>query len=242
MKVDHAKPLTATAIAPLRVLLLEHSATHAEKILRELQNAGFAVEPTVVSSRQDFLDKLTSSDFSVVLSAYQLPEWTGMEAFEELRRSGKEIPFILISGVLGEEAAIECVKRGVTEYVLKSHLARLPIALRRALEGKSRNPSTHELSDGVSDGHTGDHQLMIENAVYGIFRVLPPPTESCGSTAASSMSIANWAKAASFACIYRPSPRRAKPRLRNLPCHFLRRKPRTWKRFSSTKITIPFEK
>jgi CheY-like chemotaxis protein len=134
MKVDLAKPLAATAIAPLRILLLEHSATDAEKILRELQNAGFAVEPTVVSSRQDFLTAVASSDFSVVLSDYQLPEWDGMQAFEELRPSGKDIPFVLITGVLGEEAAVECVRRGVSEYVLKSHIARLPIALRRSLE------------------------------------------------------------------------------------------------------------
>jgi two-component system, cell cycle sensor histidine kinase and response regulator CckA len=171
MKVDVAKPLTAAAIAPLRILLLEHSATDAEKILRELQNAGFAVEPTVVSSRQDFLAAVASSDFSVVLSAYQLPEWDGMQAFEELRRSGKNVPFILVTGVLGEEAAAECVRRGVSEYVLKSHLARLPIALRRALEGTHRSPSEPEPSDGASDGPVGDGQLMIENAVYGLFRV-----------------------------------------------------------------------
>lgn len=160
------------AIAPLRVLLLEHLAEDVERSLRELSSSGFVVEPTVVSTRDEFLEALASSDFAVILSAYHLPGWDGMQAFEELRRSGKDTPFILVTGVLGEEAAVECVKRGVSDYVLKNRLARLPIALLHVLEEKQHRESNIEISLADAGQHTSDHQL-IENSVYGIFRVSP---------------------------------------------------------------------
>lgn len=161
-----AKP---DAITPLRVLLLEDSPEDADKVLRELNAAGFVLDPTVVSSREQFVQAVSSRDFSVVLAAYELPEWDGMQALDELRHYRDGIPFILMTAMLGEEAAGECVKRGADDYVLKNHLGRLPMALRRALE------ANHQHSHGNASAETlhiknGNHEL-IENSVYGIFRV-----------------------------------------------------------------------
>lgn len=167
---DLAKPALTTAIAPLRILLVEPCANDVDKVLRELHSAGFMLEPTVVSSREEFLEALASADFSVVLSAYALPGWNGMQAFEELRQVRHNIPFILVTGVLGEEAAEECVKRGVSEYVLKNHLVRLPMVLRHSLEGKQQSGAAGDSCCEPAEGQDGNHQFF-ENAVYGIFRV-----------------------------------------------------------------------
>jgi DNA-binding NarL/FixJ family response regulator len=70
----------------------------------------------------------------VVIADYNLPQWKGMEALEVLRRAGLDIPLILVSGALGDVTAVECIKRGATDYVLKDGLARLPEAVRRALQ------------------------------------------------------------------------------------------------------------
>jgi light-regulated signal transduction histidine kinase (bacteriophytochrome) len=73
----------------------------------------------------------------VVLADYNLPQWQGMEALEVMQREGLDIPLILVSGALGDITAVECIKRGATDYVLKEGLARLPEAIRRALQEKS---------------------------------------------------------------------------------------------------------
>src|SRR5260370_8714846 len=71
------------------------------------------------------------------MSASQLPSWTGLEALQELRDAGRDTPFILVTGTLGEEAAVECIKQGVTDYIRKDHMSRLPLALRRAIGAKA---------------------------------------------------------------------------------------------------------
>lgn len=123
--------------APLHVLLIESSAPDAERNLLELQRAGFKCRPQIVSSQPEFFQHLGRFPFDIVLAAYRLPDWNGMDAFAAMRRGGHDVPFILVTGVLGEEVAVECVKQGVTDYVLKDHLARLPLVVARALEERA---------------------------------------------------------------------------------------------------------
>ena len=123
--------------APLHVLLIENSAADAELILHELRHAGFQCEPQIISTREEFLGHLKRFPFDIVLADYRLPGWTGMDAFSAMRQSGRDAPFILVTGYLGEEVAVECIKQGVTDYVLKEHLARLPLVVARALEERA---------------------------------------------------------------------------------------------------------
>ena len=155
--------------ATLRILLLEHSSQDAESILQELRAAGIPIEPSVATTRREFLEAISSGDFAVVLSAYQLPGWNGMEALHELRGVGKQTPFILVTGVLGEDAAVECVKQGVSDYVLKSRLVRLPMALQRALEEQKLRGAREELRRALIESEARDREL-IDNSVYGVFR------------------------------------------------------------------------
>ena len=158
------------AASSLRILILEHSARDSENVLRELQSAEISVEPTIVANRAEFLQAIAFQEFSAIFSAYEIPGWSGMEALREVRKAGKDTPFILITGVLGEDAAVECVKQGVSDYVLKDRLPRLPMALKRALEEKELRDANAGVRRALQESETRNREL-IESSVYGVFRV-----------------------------------------------------------------------
>jgi diguanylate cyclase (GGDEF)-like protein/PAS domain S-box-containing protein len=120
----------------LRVLCAEDVPEDAELYLHTLRKAGYQLTADVVSTREEFVRKLESGSYDVVLSDYRMPGWSGTDALEDLKRSAKDIPFLLVTGTIGEEAAAECIKQGAADYILKDRPARLPDAVRRALEEK----------------------------------------------------------------------------------------------------------
>src|SRR5690349_3733421 len=95
----------ATDRRPLRVLLVEHDEGDIELFLATLSSGGFDVEADVVAAAPEFSAALARSRYDIILSDYRLPQWTGMDALELLRDSGRDIPFILVTGALGEERA-----------------------------------------------------------------------------------------------------------------------------------------
>ncbi len=121
---------------PLNVLLVENDAPDAELCLRELKKAGFEVSADVVETLQEVDERLSSKSYDIVLADYNLPGWNGMEALEHLQQEGRDIPFILVTGSAGEEIAVECIKKGAADYLLKDRLHRLPLAIRGALKEK----------------------------------------------------------------------------------------------------------
>ncbi len=120
----------------LRVLHVEDNELDAELVSGALRKGGFSASVIVVQEEAEFVAQLLSHHPEVVIADYNLPQWTGMEALDVLRSKGLDIPVILVSGALGDVTAVECIKRGVTDYVLKDGLARLPEAIRRALQEK----------------------------------------------------------------------------------------------------------
>ena len=122
--------------APLRVFLLEDEPADVELSLAALAEGGFACSPTVAAGREAFESQFSPGHFDVVLADYKLPGYTGLQALEFVRARDPLIPFVLVSGALGEERAVEALRAGATDYVLKEGLARLAPAVRRALEEK----------------------------------------------------------------------------------------------------------
>jgi signal transduction histidine kinase len=120
----------------LRVLHVEDDELDAELVARALQNGGFSISVVVVQTKEEFEQHLHSHKPDVVIADYKLPHWKGIESLDILRREGLDIPLILVSGALGDVTAVECIKRGATDYVLKDGLVRLPEAVRRALQEK----------------------------------------------------------------------------------------------------------
>ncbi len=117
----------------LRFLLLEDSSIDAELIQAMLTDGNIKCELVRVQTRSTFLEALHSTRFDLILSDYSLPNFDGITALDIVRDTCPDVPFILVSGTLGEELAIETLKRGATDYVLKQRLGRLVPAVSRAL-------------------------------------------------------------------------------------------------------------
>ena len=113
------------AKSPLRLLQVEHEADDIELCLRELKKSGLHFEVDTVAARELYVQKLIEKPFDVVIADYRLPGWTGMDALAEIKQRDLNIPLILVTGTLGDRLAVECIKEGITDYVLKDQLARL---------------------------------------------------------------------------------------------------------------------
>src|ERR1051326_1457534 len=118
----------------LRVLFLEDCKADVDLSIRALISAGFQVKADIAVTEEELLAYARSAAYDVILSDYKMPQTTGMEAFEVLKTAGFDIPFILVSGALGEERAVDCLKEGIADYVLKDKIFRLPAAVQRALK------------------------------------------------------------------------------------------------------------
>jgi hypothetical protein len=119
--------------ATLAVLLLEDNPVDAELAVRKLKSSGFQITVDAARNAQEFQARAQQKPYDIILGDYRIPGWTGLEAIKWLRSSGITTPFILVTGTLGDELAIECLKSGVDDYVLKDNLERLPVAVRRSL-------------------------------------------------------------------------------------------------------------
>ncbi|HZQ70790.1 MAG TPA: ATP-binding protein [Terriglobales bacterium] len=117
----------------LRALMVEDEPADAELALQALRLADLEVTADVAQTAAEFSELIKKNSYEVVLADYKLPGWNGMESVEIVRREGLDIPVILVSGALGELTAVECIKQGAADYILKDHLARLPGSVRRAI-------------------------------------------------------------------------------------------------------------
>ncbi len=117
----------------LRVLHLEDSELDHELMLTHLRRGGLEVRSLRVDSEAAFLAAL-EQDWDVVLSDFNLPGFSGLVALDLLKASGRDIPFILVSGEIGEDTAVEAMRNGASDYLLKNNLARLVPALLHAVE------------------------------------------------------------------------------------------------------------
>ncbi len=134
----------------LRALLVEDNQLDAELVLRALRKDNFDVSALIVQDEGAFTRALRVHCPEIVLADYNLPEWKGMEVLTVLRREGLDIPMILVSGALGDVTAVECIKQGATDYVLKDGLARLPEVVRRALREKHERGLRRQVEEDLA--------------------------------------------------------------------------------------------
>lgn len=118
---------------PLRALLVEDSRLDVELLQVQLERAYPGVQLEVVREEAHFVDTLRAGGWDLVLSDYELPGFTGADLLDHRNGIAPDVPFIFVSGVIGEDNAVELLKRGATDYVSKSRLARLAPVLKRAL-------------------------------------------------------------------------------------------------------------
>jgi signal transduction histidine kinase len=117
----------------LRVLLVEDSPDDANLVLRTLRREGFVPDFLRVETAEAMSAALDEGGWEIILSDYHLPRFSGPEALELLKEKGLDVPFVIVSGTVGEKAAIECMRAGARDYLLKGNLSRLAAALQREL-------------------------------------------------------------------------------------------------------------
>src|SRR5450759_2985976 len=131
----------------IRILILEDNAADAELAQRELEKAGLSFVASIVAAHWEVLQQLDVFDPDIILSDYKLPGFDGISAMRVAVARKPEIPFVFVTGEMGEERAIDTLKEGATDYVLKQRLARLGPAVERALaevEEKSQRRRAEE--------------------------------------------------------------------------------------------------
>lgn len=145
--VEKKHPGDEAAVRPLRVLVVEDSPADAELCLWELKKGGVKFSADVAGTQEDFMDFVRSKEYDVVLSDYNLRNWNALDAIQTIRKEGKDIPFVLVTGSLEDEDAVQCVKKGVSDYVLKDRMARLPVSIERALQERAERTERSRLEE-----------------------------------------------------------------------------------------------
>ena len=152
----------------LRVLIVEDEPAHAELEMRELRRAEFAPEWLRVETEAAYLEQLGAAP-DLILSDYSLPQFSAPRALELLRDRGLDIPFIVVSGTMGEETAVDLMRRGATDYLLKDRLARLGPAVQRALEQQRLRRHQHQTEDALM-ATAARFQTLFEGVPIGLYR------------------------------------------------------------------------
>lgn len=131
--------------ALLDILIIEDVPSDADAIEAELRGADLAFAPRRVDSRETFLAALGRQTPDLVLSDFTLPDFSALDALRLLKERKLEVPFILITGNRSEEVAVECIREGADDYILKASLRRLPTSLKNALEKRAASQAKAEV-------------------------------------------------------------------------------------------------
>lgn len=160
----------ATKLTPLRVLLYEDCAEDIELTLLALKTGGFQVAADIAGTLEEVLKHARTNRYDAILSDCRMPGAGGMDCFAALQDQGIDVPFILVTGLLGEEKAVECLKEGVTDYVLSDRLVRLPVAVRSALAERRLEAEWARAEEALRQSEAS-YRSLIENAPCGIVRL-----------------------------------------------------------------------
>jgi len=152
----------------LRVLNLEDSLLEAELVHATLKNGGIECEIFRVQTRADFAAALESDEFDLILAEYSLPAFDGLSALKVAQEIRPEAPFVLVSGMVGEEMAIEALKNGATDYVLKNGLERLVPAVQRALR-EAEERAKRKRAEEALQYQLGLTRTITDNAADSLF-------------------------------------------------------------------------
>ena len=159
----------------LNLLVLEDSPADAELMIETLREAGFDPNYRLVDSKEAYLRELTQPpDF--ILSDFSMPQFTAQDALRLMKQQGLDLPFIIVSGCMGEDMAVECMKAGAADYLLKDRLARLGHAVTQALKRKKlieekRQAEQRLFLETFHDSLTGlpNRALFLEHRLERVF-------------------------------------------------------------------------
>jgi signal transduction histidine kinase len=161
----------------LRALFVEDSEQDTHILLRELRRGGYEVEHDRVDTRPAMEAALSSRPWDIILCDYTLPQFSAMDALKTLHESGLDLPFIVISGTIGEESAVEMLKAGAHDFIVKGRLARLIPAIERELRDAQTRRMQLEAEAARKDliGRLEAMNAEIERFTYTAFHDLRSP-------------------------------------------------------------------
>lgn len=146
----------------LHILHLEDDFNDAELVQTALEEDGFRFDMSCVETKADYLAALAKNNYDLILADYMLPSFDGLAALAIAHENTPEVPFIFVSGVMGEELAIETLKNGATDYVLKQRLSRLAPAVRRALKEAKEHLTRKKAEEELKKYHARLEELVQE--------------------------------------------------------------------------------
>jgi len=157
----YARPDQGNMTEPLRILLAEDSESDAELIQRELKRGGLDFQSRRVQTEADFRRELDEFQPHLVISDFSMPQFSGPRALAIARESRADIPFIFISGTIGENVAVDMMKAGADDYVMKNNLARLLPALERELREAEVRRGRRLAEQRLKESEAGLHRAQV---------------------------------------------------------------------------------
>ena len=157
--------MTATRV-PLRILIVEDRPADAELLRLKLESAGVRVDPTVVDGEEGFRSALDAST-DLVLADYSMPRFGALAALRILRDQALDVPLVVVSGSISEEVAVECMRLGAADYLLKDRLGRLGVAARQAIERRDAERRRREIEAALLE-RDRQFRAVFENALDAI--------------------------------------------------------------------------
>jgi signal transduction histidine kinase len=156
----------------LRVLIVEDSPDDAELLLRELRKGGYAPQSQRVETRDELRTALERQTWDIVFADYSLPRFSAPDAFAVVKELGIDVPFIIVSGTVGEETAVAAMRAGVHDYLLKDKLTRLVAAAERELREAASRAERRKMQERL---FTADRMVSVGTLAAGIAHEINGP-------------------------------------------------------------------
>ncbi len=161
-------------VAPLRILILEDSLSDTELMLYELYSSGLELVWRCVETEPDYLTQLEAG-CDVIIADYSMPQFDAMRALQLLQERGLDTPFIVVTGSISEEVAVECMKQGAADYLLKDRLVRLGQAVIQAMQQKQLRDEKRQAVAALKESEARFRRLA-DNAQDIVYRYRVSPT------------------------------------------------------------------
>jgi len=163
-----------------KILIIEDNQSDADLLQRELKKSGMHFSFEIVETRESFENALENFSPDIILSDYSLPTFDGVTAFHIKQKISPDIPFIIVSGSIGEERSVELIKSGITDYALKDKLFSLPSKINRALKDAEEKRKKRNTDDELKAQYEKllkiaflqSHQVRVPIAnIIGLFNL-----------------------------------------------------------------------
>ena len=153
--------------APLRILIVEDSEDDAILMLRQLQRSDYDITFERVDTAEAMNKALDEQEWDVILSDYVMPHFSMPEALNIMTEKGLDLPFIVISGAIGEESAVEVMRAGAHDYIMKDRLARLAPAIERELREAAMRRQRRQMENALRNSEY-NYRVLFESMIDGM--------------------------------------------------------------------------